>query len=71
MVVDASFMQTDPNTKKTIISKHTDDLVFYFHVFPVPRNGPGAPLTFDALEALQKQPTFYDDVTFMLKVSIP
>jgi hypothetical protein len=63
-------MATDADIKKSAVSKHTDHLVFYLHSFPISKNGPGVPLTFDALEALRKQPTFHNDVIPIVKVSI-
>lgn len=64
MVVDAKFMATDVETKKGVVDKHKNHLTFYIHAFPVPKNGPTAPLTFGALEDLRKQANFNDNVSF-------
>lgn len=63
MVVDTNLMQTDADLKKSIVGKHVDHLTFYIHSFPIPKNGPIAPLSFESLEALRKQPSFHDTVS--------
>jgi hypothetical protein len=70
MVVNTNLMPTDAAIKKSAIGKHLDHITFHMHVFPVSKNGPATPLTFDAVENLRKQHNFNNDVTLQVKLSI-
>lgn len=62
MVIDKNYMSEGLSDEIEAIGKHTNELELTLFLFPVPKNGPMAPMTLETYKIVKAKSTYNDDV---------